>query len=177
MDAQVYQSSSMSHVTSIRMVIHGDLAVSFPEAHAKEQEHYVQSTRQQQAAPIPAGKLIKFLLSGVPAFLVAVPLNILLVEKLHLYKPIAYALVLSVQITINFLLIRFFVFCTSKTSRSWLEQFWGIGFGSLSFRILEWAIYTLAVQVFGIYYVIVQCANVLIFLIPKFLYVRWVMEK
>jgi len=40
-------------------------------------------------------KVIKFGVAGLPSFLVAIPLNYLLVTRWHMAKPAAYALVLA----------------------------------------------------------------------------------
>ena len=59
-------------------------------------------------------EVFKFLIVGLPAFIVAIPLNWFLVEKLAWWKPLAYAFVLVAQTTVNFFLCRRFVFLPSK---------------------------------------------------------------
>lgn len=126
---------------------------------------------------IPTGKLIKFLASGLPAFSLAVPLNYLLVERVHLHYALAYGVVLFFQITVNFLICKHFVFPNQGT-RHWLVQFWQLGTGSLGFRVLEWGVYSLAVRAIGRDYIILlQLGNVALFMLPKFFYARRVMEK
>ena len=56
------------------------------------------------------GKVARFVLFGIPAFLIAIPLNFFLVETLLWPKQAAYALVLLVQVTINFFICIRFVF-------------------------------------------------------------------
>ena len=59
-------------------------------------------------------KYFLFLLVGLPAFLIAIPLNYFLVEFIQLYKPAAYLIVLLLQVTMNFFMLRWFVFKSSK---------------------------------------------------------------
>jgi putative flippase GtrA len=121
-------------------------------------------------------KFLGFLLSGLPAFLVAIPLNYFLVEFLHLYKPLAYVLVLILQVSVNFLILRRFVFNTSKEDpilKQYVVFLGGIGL----VRLLDLVCYTLFVEVFGFYYLGVQLANVVIFSVVKFMFSRSVLEK
>lgn len=114
-------------------------------------------------------KLFKFLLAGLPSFLLAVPLNYALVEWVHLAKGLAYAAVLIFQVTINFFMVRFFVF-ERKNPRSLLVEFGAFFAGIMLTRLADWAVYVLLVNVFGFYYLAVQLANVVIFSIVKFLF-------
>ena len=120
-------------------------------------------------------KLIKFLIAGLPAFIIAVPLNYLLVKKLNFYQPIAYAIVLIIQVTINFFMCRWIVFKERKKTSLWLQfiQFFsGIGL----FRLLDWGIYVFAVEVLDIYFIAVQLFNICFFAIVKFKFSQIIME-
>jgi putative flippase GtrA len=116
-----------------------------------------------------------FILCGLPAFLLAIPLNWVLVEKALLAKPLAYAIVLVTQVTINFFMARHFVF-KPTTDRSPQAQFALFLVGILGFRVLDWGLYTLIVSTTQIYYLLVQAGNVLLFAVLKFVYSRFIFE-
>ncbi len=117
-------------------------------------------------------RLLKFLAAGLPAFLLAVPANYWLVGQLGLAKPVAYAIVLGGQVTLNFFLNRIFVF--ERRGKSILQEFIPFVVGILGFRVTDWLVYVLLVEVFGVYYLAAQLGNVLLFLVPKFLFAEGV---
>ncbi len=120
-------------------------------------------------------KLGKFLLAGLPAFVLAVPFNWLLVTHWGWPKGPAYAVVLLVQVTINFFLCRWFVF--EKTGdKSILAEFGAFVAGIAFFRLADWGVYYLLVNGVGLYYLAVQLANVVLFSVLKFLYTERVMQ-
>ena len=121
-------------------------------------------------------KFFLFLLVGLPAFIVAVPFNYVLVEYINLYKPAAYVIVLLFQVTVNFFMLRWFVFTSSRDHPILKQYFLFLG-GIGLVRLLDWACYSLFVEVFGFYYIGVQLANVVIFSVVKFLFSKTVMEK
>ena len=137
-----------------------------------------QGLRELFAPPfIKSGmKLGSFLAAGLPSFALALPLNWLLVARLHWNKAAAYALVLIVQVTLNFFMCRWFVFRERKQTPVWtqLVQFLS---GILLFRAADWALYTLLVSLFGFYFLAVQVANIVIFSVLKFKFARKVMER
>lgn len=120
-------------------------------------------------------KFIRFLASGLPSFLLAIPLNLLLVEALHLHKVLAYCLVLIFQVTVNFFMLRRYTFSESSP-RPAQRKFGLFMSGIIAFRILDALLYTLLVQVIGLYYLAVQVLNVGIFSIAKYLYSKAVFE-
>ena len=120
-------------------------------------------------------KLFKFLAVGIPAFLIALPLNYFLVEKLLWPKPAAYALVLVVQVTINFFACIFFVF-KRDASRSLASQFAIFMSGILAARCLDWALYSLLVRITPFHYIAIQLFNVVVFSIAKFAFARRTIE-
>ena len=119
-------------------------------------------------------KYIKFLAVGLPAFVVAVPLNYVLVEFAQLDKRLAYALVLCFQVSLNFVLCKLWVF-DNKVSGSLLSQFLKFFSGIISFRVLDWILYVFLVKA-GFYYLLVQIFNVLVFSVAKFLFARFLFE-
>lgn len=119
-----------------------------------------------------AVRLLKFLAAGLPAFLLAVPANYWLAGGVGLAKPVAYAIVLAGQVTLNFFLNRVFVF--EKRGKSIVQEFVPFVVGILGFRVADWLVYVLLVEVYGLYYLAVQLGNVLVFLVPKFLFAEGV---
>jgi putative flippase GtrA len=113
-------------------------------------------------------RLLKFQAAGLPSFLLALPANYWLAERLGLAKPFAYAIVLAGQVTLNFLLCRAFVF---EKRREWiLREFGQFVAGTLAFRAADWLVYVVLVDVCGFYYLAVQLGNVLVFSVPKFVF-------
>lgn len=120
-------------------------------------------------------KLLRFVIFGIPAFLIAIPLNLLLVEIIEWPKPVAYALVLIVQVTINFFICIHYVF-ERDTTRHLLSQLTIFMSGILAVRCLDWGLYTLLVRVTPIHYIIIQFFNVIVFSIAKFAFARRTIE-
>ena len=121
-------------------------------------------------------RILKFLLAGVPAICIAIPLNWLLVERAGMWKPGAYGLVLVLQLVINFWMCRTLVF-RQQGSRPVLVQFWQLGVGNIVFRFAEWCVYVVAVSYAGVPYILAQLGNVAVFAFVKFEYARRVMER
>jgi putative flippase GtrA len=122
----------------------------------------------------PALKITRFILYGIPAFLIAIPLNYFLVQKLLWPKPAAYALVLVVQVTINFFACILFVFKRDE-SKSLRSQFVMFMSGILTARVLDWGIYTLLTWL-GMNITLAQFLNVVVFSITKFTFARKAIE-
>jgi len=120
-------------------------------------------------------KLVRFLAIGIPAFLIAIPLNLFLVEQLAWPKPAAYALVLVVQVTINFFACIFFVF-KRDTTKSLASQFILFMSGILAARVLDWGLYSILVKTLPVHYLIIQFSNVIIFSLAKFTFARRTIE-
>lgn len=120
-------------------------------------------------------KLLKFFVWGIPAFAIAVPLNYALVKELGLARPLAYALVLLVQVTINFFACCFFVFDTDRR-RSLGKSFVIFFNGIILFRLADWAVYSLLTTQFDLPFVGVQLFNVALFGLLKFEFSKRVFE-
>jgi putative flippase GtrA len=120
-------------------------------------------------------RLLRFLAAGIPAFLIAIPLNFLLVENLAWPKSAAYALVLVVQVTINFFACIFFVF-ERDSSKNPASQFAVFMCGILAVRGLDWSLYSLLVKTTPIHYLVLQFANAAIFSLAKFAFARRTIE-
>lgn len=121
-------------------------------------------------------KLIKFLLAGLPSFLVAIPVNWLLVEQLNLDKALSYACVLYMQMTINFFVCRFWVF-ESGREKSLILQYFQFLAGIFFFRLADWGVYYVLVTLCGFFYLGVQVCNIVIFAFLKFHFSKQVIER
>lgn len=132
----------------------------------------VSTTRPQRSL---ANKLVRFLLAGGPMFAVAMPVNWLLVSRLGVNKSLAYGGVLLCQSTVNFFICRWFVFHEQQSRSIWL-RFRQFILGFATFRLADWAVYTLAVSFLGVHYMVMQVANVTVFSLMKFAYARRVLE-
>lgn len=120
------------------------------------------------------GRYIKFLVIGLPAFGLALPLNFVLVKWAEWSEPLAYALVLCCQVSLNFVMCRLFVF-ESRPEDSLFAQFIKFFTGIIGFRVLDWLLYLVLLHV-GIYFMIAQVMNVLIFSVAKYLFARGLFE-
>ena len=113
--------------------------------------------------------LVKFMAAGLPSFVIAVPANYLLVSHARLGKPLAYAIVMAMQVTINFFMCRRFVF-GGKAAGPLARQFIAFFTGIMAFRVADWLLYVMLVNVVGLYYLAAQCLNVAVFGIAKFVF-------
>jgi putative flippase GtrA len=112
--------------------------------------------------------LLLFLAVGLPAFALAIPVNYALVVNAEMAPAPAYALVLALQVTVNFFLVRYFVF----KRRVWNgigREFVQFMVSILGVRLLDWAVYVVAVDGLGVYFLLVQLVNVVFFSVLKFL--------
>ena len=120
-------------------------------------------------------KFLRFLIAGLPAAVLAVPLNVFLVEKLDLSKPLSYAVALCTQIVINFFICRSYVFGDTGAPL-WLvfsRFFFAIGL----IRLLDWLAYFYLFPFFGRWYVLLQLGNLVIFSVLKFFLARLALES
>jgi len=120
-------------------------------------------------------RLVRFLAAGLPAFLVAVPLNWLLVSHFHWPKPVAYAVVLWAQVSVNFFACFYFVF-ERAAARPSLAQYWHFLAGIAVFRAADWAVYTAMVEWAGVPYLAAQLLNVTLFALLKYRFSATVFE-
>jgi putative flippase GtrA len=121
-------------------------------------------------------QLAKFFVAGVPSFLLALPLNWLLVARAGWPKPAAYALVLVLQVTINYFACRYFVFETGQRTSLW-RSFAVFVNGILVFRLLDWGMYSLLTTQFNLPFIGVQLFNVAMFGLLKFEFSKRVFER
>ncbi len=119
-------------------------------------------------------KLGLFLVAGLPAFAVAVPLNHFLVKQCHWSMPLAYALVLVVQVSINFFACCLFVF-KRDTQRSMWKQFFIFLSGISAARLVDWAAYSLMTWM-GVPMLAAQLFNVMVLSVLKFSFAQKTIE-
>lgn len=120
-------------------------------------------------------KLFLFLAVGLPAFALAVPGNYLLVECLSVHKGLAYALMMVMQVSMNYLMCKFLVF-KNKGSMPWYREFASFFAGIAFIRFLDWCFYVVLVQYAGVYYLLAQLMNVAIFSVVKFIFSERIMR-
>lgn len=123
-----------------------------------------------------AGRILRFLAAGIPAFAAALLTNLLLVERLHWPKPVSYIVVLCLQVTINFFACRLFVFNVSA-SHSVPRQYFSFLRGTTYVRVFEWLFYTILVEVFRFPYMLVQLGSILVFSVLKFKFAESIFES
>lgn len=121
-------------------------------------------------------QLVRFVLAGLPAFVLAVPLNWALVRLAGVPKSPAYAIVLSFQVIVNFFICYYFVF-EKAGERSLLSQFWQFTAGILAFRAMDWAVYSLGTSLLGVPFLVMQLVDVVVFMLLKYLFARRVMGR
>ena len=129
-------------------------------------------------------KLFLFLLSGLPGFALAFPLNFLLVDACGMSKGLAYAVVLVAQVHLGYFLSRVIAFTPSATKSRWRQYAEFMG-SVAAFRGLYWLVYAFCVETLRFplviagrdcYYLVYQLANVVVFSCAKFFFCRRAIE-
>ena len=115
---------------------------------------------------------IKFLLAGLPGALLAVPLNIVLVEIGEVNKTVSYGLVIFFQILVNFIFINNYVFKYKNKFTSFIRFFFGI----VIFRTFDLIIYSQLINLFPKLYILIQLSNIAIFSMIKFKYSKFILN-
>lgn len=115
-----------------------------------------------------AGQFLKFGLSGLPAFLVALGLNKLLVDFAGWPKPVAYLPVVWMQMNVGFLMCHYVVFRSSQP-RPLLRAYWPYILSMWAIRGVDWLSYTFLVEVIRIPYLVAQIATSAVLLLAKFI--------
>ena len=113
----------------------------------------------------------KFLIAGVPGLVLAFSANIFFVEILRWPKPVAYAIVVWLQLTVGFVLCRLFVFEGGQEVpfvKGYVDFSLRIGL----IRVADWSLYTALVEIVHVPYLAAQVINLAIFPAVKFLSVR-----
>lgn len=120
-------------------------------------------------------KMVRFGLFGFLLVIICFPLNYVLVEFVHLTKPVAYAFVISINLILGFVFNRNFVFEDTESTVSlplalYVMAFFGI-------RGADWGFYIFQVKWLGVYYPIAQSINLFVFFIIKYLIYGLIMTK
>ena len=115
----------------------------------------------------------RFLAAGLPSALLALPLNLALVELARWPKPGAYAAVLVFQVCLNYVLCRHFVFPRS-VGGSEISAFSGFALVVGSFRLLDWAVYAYLVNRIEFWYGWLQILNLAAFSVMKYFACKFV---
>ena len=121
-------------------------------------------------------KLGGFLMAGLPAFALALPMNWLMVARMKWNESFAYAIIMIFQTTVNFFMCRRFVF-TDRKETHLIIQFYQFAVGILLFRMADWGLYSILVTVVGLNFLVIQVLNVILFAILKFKFSQRVMER
>ncbi len=112
-------------------------------------------------------QFIRFGMAGLPGFILAIPLNIALIEWAHWRKPLAYLLVVWMQMTAGFIMCHYFVFERDQR-RSLLRAYLQFAGSMALIRTADWGTYTALVEWARIPYVLAQLCCTAIFLFVKF---------
>ena len=121
-------------------------------------------------------RLLRFWMAGLPAFGAALLANILLVENLYWPEPIAYFVVLWLQMSINFFACRILVFDSTRqvaVFRQYAHFLSGVG----TVRLIEWLFYIIFVEVFHVYYLAAQLISIVLFAVLKFKFAESLFER
>jgi putative flippase GtrA len=114
-------------------------------------------------------------MAGIPAFAAALLTNLFLVDKLHWPKPVAYMLVLCLQMTINFFICRVLVF-EPVADAPIFRQYTHFMSGNGAIRFIEWLFYTILVEGFRVHYLTVQIVSIVVFASVKFKFAESLFE-
>ena len=112
-------------------------------------------------------KLFFFLIAGLPSFILAIFLNLYLVEVVEIDSIISYGIILIIQVIINFFINLKFVF-NDNNSKSQLAKFVYFLILILIIRSMDWFFFVLLVKYFEIWYLFAQIISVLTFGLVKF---------
>jgi putative flippase GtrA len=112
-------------------------------------------------------KSARFLIAGGVMGLGGLALNLLLVEVMQMTRQPAYGIVMVFLIFLGFVLNRYFTFDKGDTGLTALFfQYVSVVF---LFRLTDWFIYALLVEILGVYYPIAQVASGIIIMALKYL--------
>jgi len=128
------------------------------------------------AAIAPLGRLLQFLASGVPGFILSVSVNSFLVVWLKWPKPLSYLIALMMQTMVNFYLCPRLAFGTGN-SDSPVRQFFQFLAGVAGFRIADWLVYVLLVEFVHLHFLAAQLLNIAMQSVPKYKFAQAVFRR
>lgn len=113
-------------------------------------------------------KYFLFLSVGIPSYIIALLLNLILVEHLNISIVISYIPVLFLQVIINFVLNLKFVFKENRSKNFYIKMK-NFMLLILLVRLFDWVFFVILTQYFIVWYIFAQLINVAIFSFIKFL--------
>ena len=113
-------------------------------------------------------KYFLFLSVGIPSYIIALLLNLILVEHLNISIVISYIPVLFLQVIINFVLNLKFVFKENRSKNFYIKMK-NFMLLILLVRLLDWVFFVILTQYLIVWYIFAQLINVAIFSFIKFL--------
>lgn len=119
--------------------------------------------------PARGRKWLTFVAAGAPSLLVAIPLNVFLVKYVQLSMALAYAIVIMLQLIVNFVVCRQLVFDRNPTGNVWREFTLYVS-GISVLRLCDWVVYNVFVSYLEWNFIAVQVLNICLFSALKFLY-------
>jgi putative flippase GtrA len=119
---------------------------------------------------------LRFGLSGLPGFVLGLALNVFLVERGGWPRPVAYGLVVWLQMSCGFVMCRYVVFAEGREVP--LLKAYAQFVGSMALiRVADWLLYTLAVEVLAVPFVIAQVSMTAIFIVLKFISAKAIFSR
>jgi putative flippase GtrA len=117
----------------------------------------------------------RFLLAGSPGLVVAICPNLFLLKVVGWPGPPAYAVVLVVQVSVNFFFCLMFVF-ERNVHLNVIGQFFAFVSGIPLTRVFEWFVYVALTELLGTPYLAAQLLNAAVFSLAKFTFARRTIE-
>ncbi len=119
--------------------------------------------------------LTRYLFAAAFSFGLVLALTAFWVDVLGIRPPIAYAITLLIAFSVNFAVMRYWVYHDVKDRSFIRHQVAKTVAVSLSSRIIEWLLFMLLVEVAQLYFLLaVVVVHVLSFMLKFFIYDRWV---
>lgn len=118
-----------------------------------------------------SSEFFKFLLLGLPGYVIAVLLNISLTANSGLSLPSIYAVVLLIQVSTNYIFLSLFLFPSDRieTVASLLSNYFSFLLSISLFRSLEWIMYSILVLNFPQSFIFIQTICIAGFSLSKYL--------
>ncbi len=116
-------------------------------------------------------RIYKFLHSSLVAFITNLVVLTTCVELLNFPEPLAYALAVFSATSASFLVCRYFVFKHSEREK-FFKQYWKFVSSSMVFRIVEFSVFTICVELLNFYYFYVFLVVQTITTIIKFFFYK-----
>ncbi|MGE9296886.1 MAG: GtrA family protein [Puniceicoccales bacterium] len=120
-------------------------------------------------------RMFRLVLASSGSFLLNVGMTYLLVSWAQLFAPVAYAITLTTVFFVNFTSMRYYVYGDRKASAKLQRQLRRCLIVAVVSRLAEWVTFTVAVESFGVNYLVAVVAVNVVSSLAKFvLYEKWV---